>query len=84
MNFTTFQNCKNRGNIDFCCLVFMKFLLDFHEKAPRIDTCPNFIDTFPIMFSGFRGKVWKTYINIDVFSPFGVRFPIVAAFKIPS
>ena len=35
-------------------------LWDFHEKAPRIHTCPNLIDTFPMMFSGFRGKAWKT------------------------
>ena len=45
-------------------------LRDFHEKAPRIHTYPMFIDTFPMTFSGFRGKVWETLHKHWRFWPF--------------
>ena len=54
-----FKTAKSRKHW-FLLSRFHEISWDFHEKAPRIDTCPNFIDTFPMMFSGFRGKAWKT------------------------
>ena len=46
---------------------FQDILWIFYEKAPRIDTCPTFIDTFPMTFSGFRKKSSESHINTVVF-----------------
>ena len=63
-NFSKLQKSRNHW---FLLSLFHEILWDFHENAPRIDTCPTFIDTFSMTFSVFRENHQKTHINVVVF-----------------